>query len=131
MRHENWPSRLSDFIGAASGRPFSWGSSDCCLFAADWVQEATGIDPAAEYRGRYRTEAGAARLLNRLGGSVEAAVDKALGMPLTSPLLAQRGDIALVDGALGIVIGGEVALMSEAGLVLHPLAMAARAWRIE
>jgi hypothetical protein len=130
MRREDWPSRLIDFIEAASGRPFSWGSSDCCLFAADWVQDATGIDPAAGHRGRYRTEAGAARLLNRLGGSVDAAATGALGAPLASPLLAQRGDIALVGGALGVVIGGEVALLSETGPVLHPLATAARAWRV-
>ena len=132
VRHEDWPLRLIDFIEAASGRPFSWGEHDCCLFAADWVREATGSDPAAGYRGRYRSRSGAARLLREIaGGEVETAASRALGLPLPSPLLARRGDVALVAGALGVVVGGEVALPGEAGLALHPLGTAEKAWRVE
>ncbi len=131
MRREDWPSRLSDFIEAARRRPFSWGRHDCCLFAADWVREATGADPAADWRGRYRSASGARRILRQhFDGDVAAVATAVLGEPLASPLLAQRGDVALVDGALGVVIGAEVALLGEAGLAFHPLGTAARAWRV-
>lgn len=33
--------------------PTTWGQSDCMLVLADWVARATGVDVAAEIRGKY------------------------------------------------------------------------------
>jgi hypothetical protein len=99
MRNRDWTTRLHDVIKAAYGRPFSWGEFDCCLFAADCTLAVCGIDPAAEYRGKYNTEAGAKRLLKKIHGSLEAAWDVAfVRIP---PAFIQRGDVALYEGEQG------------------------------
>lgn len=68
---------LPEFLRVARARPFAWGRHDCALFAADWVLNETGHDPAAAWRGRYRSEAGAARAIEAAGG-LEEAFDAAL-----------------------------------------------------
>lgn len=135
-RFEDWPSRLHTFLEAARGRPFSWGRWDCCILAADAVQVLTGTDPLAPFRGRYRSARGAARLLKPLGG-LAGGCTALLGTPI-APLLAQRGDIVLIeDGpggrlACGVVdlTGRAVACPGDAGLLFVPLARARHAWRI-
>lgn len=50
---------------------FRWGGiggDDCTTFCATWIQNVTGIDPANELRGTYRTQEGAHEVLNRFGG---------------------------------------------------------------
>lgn len=44
---------LDDYITDNIAKPWEWGVTDCCTFAADWVFACTGIDPAAELRGTY------------------------------------------------------------------------------
>jgi hypothetical protein len=71
-RRDNWPDLLSVYIEEKRSEPFAWGSNDCCLFAADWVQIATGHDIAAQWRGSYTTALGARRALDE-GGGIERA----------------------------------------------------------
>lgn len=99
MRNRDWTTRLHDVIKAAHGRPFSWGKFDCCLFAADCTLAVCGIDPAVEYRGKYKTEAGAKRLLKKIHGSLEAAWD--VSFVRIPPAFIQRGDVALYVGEQG------------------------------
>ncbi len=126
---------LAAFIAAARRRVFAWGKWDCCLFCADWVREATGFDPAAEYRGRYRSKRGAYALLKRLaGGDVDAAWTRACGEPMANPLFAVAGDICMVETdlglTLGICLGAEIAHVSESGLAFLPITAAEKAWRL-
>ena len=73
-RREGWEQYWADFISAASVREFEWGTCDCCLFACDGVEVLTGTDPAAPFRGTYRTIAGARRALKKFAGDgLEAA----------------------------------------------------------
>ncbi|ERI13515.1 hypothetical protein O206_08585 [Ochrobactrum sp. EGD-AQ16] len=44
-----------------------WGVSDCLMTAADAIKAVTGEDPLAEFRGKYKTEAGAARKMRANG----------------------------------------------------------------
>ena len=74
MRHPDWQLRTIQTIQAASERPFCWGKNDCCLFVADVCLAACDKDPAAAYRGRYRTEIGAKRVLAKTHGSIAAAL---------------------------------------------------------
>lgn len=129
MRLPDWPERLSSFIESRRQAAFSYGTNDCCLTAADWVREATGDDPAAEYRGRYHDEAGALRIVRGAGGmrGLVGLVEKPVG-------LAQRGDVvlALVDGreTLGVVDVGGWWAPGEAGLVFRPLTDAVAAFEV-
>ena len=47
---------LARFIEERRRMPFTWGSNDCCLFAADWVLAATGRDIALEVDGGITPE---------------------------------------------------------------------------
>lgn len=136
-RYSDWQRRLHETIEAASGRPFLYGRHDCCLFAADCIQAMTGSDPAEGWRGRYRSASGARRILRKhFGGSLAAGWTRTLGAPLASPLLAQRGDIAVVlndeTEATGVVdlTGRRVACLAPDGLTFVPLTLALSAWRV-
>ncbi len=93
-RYRDWTTQLHHTIKAASERPFSWGEFDCCLFAADCCIAICGVDPAAEYRGRYTTEIGAKRVLRNTHGSLEAAWDASFERV---PAVTVKVSVALFD----------------------------------
>lgn len=92
---------------------------------ADWFLWRRGFDPAAEWRGRYRTALGAARILKRRGGLVNH-IDLCLqpfGVERTDE--PRREDIAVVaapEGEMGAIVLGKGALsFSPTGLIVRPL----------
>lgn len=143
MRREDWVERLDAVFRDAQDKPFAWGDFDCCLFAASCVEAALGFDPAGDFRGTYSTRAQAFRLLRgRWGGGVGKMMEHmaaAHEWPEVRPLMARRGDVALVmadDGhcALAVVdLSGRAAAFPapRSGLVLVPLTACLRAWRIQ
>ncbi len=134
-RRPDWQPRLDAALRAAAARPFAWGRHDCALFACDCIAAMTGEDPAARFRGRYRTARGAARALRRIGGArnLGGLATRVLGAPFP-PAFARRGDLAEVEAgagpALGVVLGRTVALVAPEGLVRVRLDRARRAWRV-
>lgn len=141
-RLAGWQTELTRFLEERRDMPFAWGENDCALHVADWVLRMTGEDPGADYRGRYRSAAGAARVMRRIaGGGVVAVATRAFGPPAASPFLARRGDIAAVRGrtadghldlALGVVdeTGGRVASMGFDRQRLSLLAGAEHVWLV-
>lgn len=69
-------------------------------------------------------------MMRKLGyESVEDLARGYLGDPI--PLLtAQRGDIVLYDGALGVCVGSRCAFAGMEGLVSQRLRDCERAWRV-
>jgi hypothetical protein len=131
MRYENWPSLLADFL--AEEKPFEWGKRDCSLFAADAVRCITGVDHAKKFRGRYKTAKGAARVIARHRG-LEGLINKT-GLEPIPKLMAQRGDVVLIDTPLGEALGvidlrGEAAGQGTNGIEHYPLSSVRRAWRV-
>lgn len=110
-------SALVAFLHSRAATPFDWGKNprrkgspdsgnSCVHFAAGAVLAQTGrnIMPALP---SWSNEVGARRVLKRLGG-IEAATDRVLRR--IPPAMAQRGDIAGVetaDGLLLMVIEGD------------------------
>ncbi|OBQ72401.1 DUF6950 family protein [Mesorhizobium loti] len=95
-RLPDWDRRLARLVPAIAATPGVWGQSDCLLTVMDVVAEITGFDPAADIRGKYKTEAGAARILRKRGfDDVEMAL-ASLFAPV-GRLMAQRGDVGVVD----------------------------------
>ena len=133
MRIEGWEQRFHAKFTEAQGREFQWGKHDCVLFAADIVEALTGIDHAAEFRGRYRTPRGALRIV----GNLETFPDQYFKrIPVTR---AQRGDLVFVDGdnpfggSLGVVAPGgvQIATAGENGLDLVSIRRGSAAWKVE
>jgi len=136
MRPEDWPEKLAEFIASREGCAFEWGAHDCALFCCDAILAMTGVDMAAEFRGRYSNSGGAARLMR--GGLARVARTVAAQFQL-EPIpvrLARRGDPVLVDFgkrlALGIVdLDGMRAVgPGPEGLLRVPLEQCIAAWRL-
>jgi len=150
-RFNNWPQRLHLLIQSSKPIVFAWGIYDCGQFLGRWIREATGVDVAAPYRGKYSTEAAAETLFlaghsgapSQALGDFAAAIAAANGMPEIKPVtFAGRGDAVWVDngtlenpsvyGALGIVgLDGRYAVcMSETGTKRVHMHRWKRAWKV-
>jgi len=130
-RYDDWVTRFNEFIKGRYGVPFSWGSQDCCVFAADGVLAITGHDFAQPYRG-YSTADEAAELLVEVGGC-ESLASRCLGDPVRWTM-AGRGDVVLhqVDGreSLGLCAGAVFVAPGVDGLIQFPMSNALKAWRV-
>lgn len=89
---------LLNAIDAACAEPMRWGEDDCALWCAGVLRGALDYDPAADFRGRYRSRKGAHRRLGRggLAGALRK-VGKRHGWKVIKPAQAQVGDIGLAD----------------------------------
>ncbi|MES2909838.1 MAG: hypothetical protein V4718_00530 [Pseudomonadota bacterium] len=131
----NWAQLLSAYLLERKAQPFAWVKNDCCTFAAGAVVAMTGRDPMAPLRGKYKTRAGAGKLLAR-AGNLQALASQYLGSPLATPALAMRGDVVLFDmggphgQALGICTGTHFAAPGPERTELVPMCAAVTAWRV-
>lgn len=92
---------LGAFLDAAAARRFAWGQFDCALFVADWISTRTGIDGAADLRGRYATRAECTAVLDSLGGLIAVVDERAMrcGMRFQKTAEVAPGDIGIVTMA--------------------------------
>ncbi len=134
LRLADWPARLDAYLESARPRRFAWGVHDCGQFARGGVAALRGSDPAAALRlARYRTRAGAAAQLRRLGGI--AAIPAACGLTPRPLPLAHRGDVVLHDfpgvgATLGLCLGRAAAFPGAHGLVFVPTLAGRCAWEV-
>lgn len=135
LRFPDWPSRLSTYIDARRSEPFRWGANDCCTFALEGaVQAITGIDLLPGVR--RPTSARSAVLFLKARGHQDSSglADELLGLRLSSPRLAQRGDVVAFRSdrgvTLGVSVGSAVAAPGLHGLVFLPRLVVVMAWRI-
>lgn len=142
-RTTHWATReLNEFLRDHEATPFEWGAWDCCLMAANAIQAFTGTDLADDFRGKYSDRAGALALIQTVTGGTtveDAAAYCANKHGLTEwavPLLAQRGDLVVVDDS-GELIAGFVHLngrhvisIGANGLKRLPLTAVKRAWKV-
>lgn len=129
-RFPDWQLRLEAFARERRNVPFSWGSNDCALFAADCVQALTGVQLCPELRG-YDGR-GALRLLQEHGG-LQGLATEALGEPI-APVFAAVGDVVLLRMGEGQALGvcnGVVAIgPGPAGIEVAGMDAALAAWRV-
>lgn len=142
-RREGWESLLADFVLSSRSCDFRWGKFDCCSMPCEAALKITGIDPLAHFRGRYKSERGAAGIILRAGGFVRL-IEKIMsdvGAPEVAVNFARRGDILLVtdtevvepgfDAMLALCLGSDMGFVSrDCGFCLLPFARASRAWGV-
>lgn len=138
-RFPDWQERLARFFALHRNRPFRYGQWDCCLFAADAIREMTGVDIAADLRGRYASRREAYAFLKAYSGrpSIRAVAEQVAathGMQQVPITYARRGDMALIprarDYSLGIVslTGKEIVVLRSRTLMTLPLSYGLLAW---
>jgi hypothetical protein len=143
MRIEHSRTRAyPQFLASRKNTPYKWGTNDCAMFAADGILAQTGTDIAADFRGKYTDESGAYTAIKEVcGGSTveDAAVycaQKAGMTELQHPLMAQRGDLVIVENdrkriaGLVHINGRDVAVVGDKGLIRVPITNVKRAWRV-
>lgn len=84
---------LDNFINEKKLEAFEWGKLDCVLFACDWCERVSGINPAQGSYGAYDNEEDAYKHLESEYGGIEAGFDKYFGQ--ISPAFRQKGDDVL------------------------------------
>ena len=133
MRHADWKVHLAQYLGEIARAPFEPGVNDCALFAAGAVAAMTGLDLAADWRGKYRTLQEGLALLAAAGHADHTAL-AAKHFDEIEPVFGAPGDIAVVDGpegaTLGIFQGAGIYVLTTARLGVLPMAFAVRAFRV-
>lgn len=130
-----WERELIGYIRSTSTATFRPGQMDCGLFFGGAYLAMTGIDIDGPFRGKYKTIDGAMKIAADLGFTNHVDYVASLVEELPSPLMAQRGDGAVLtdmDGneALGVVQGEMIYVMTLTGLGLVSLTNAKRAFRV-
>jgi hypothetical protein len=133
---------LGDFLADSLGQPFTWAASNCCHFAAQWVERATGRNPMA---GLPATASAleAMRLVREMGGTLEAAWTRQLGHEPIASAFAQLGDVVLLPlhiemgteratgQTVGVCVGAQAVIMTTEGFHAYmPMSAAVAAWRV-
>lgn len=138
-RCSGWEGMLNAHIEKHLTLPQEWGKYDCCLFTCDWILACTGVDPAKDFRGTYKTKVGAYRAIKAFAGDLQGVAERIfaeLNMDPVAPLMGRRGDVVMVKGnggnALGIIdmSGRAVAVQGKDGLEFVPAVHALKAWRV-
>lgn len=135
-RLPDWRPRLAAYMGRVARQKFRPGAHDCALFAAGAVKAMTGHDPAAGLRGRYRSLEAGRDMLRARGFADHLEVVGAL-FEAVPPAQARVGDLAVLPsdapgdpGALGVVQGGAVYVLTPSGLALVNRLNIERAFRV-
>lgn len=117
---------LSEYLAGAQAKTFRYGRHDCALFAARWVKACTGRDLTLGIRHASLREG--IEQLRAAGFDDHIALAAAQLETRETPLLARKGDIAVIHRSLGIVTGERVALLERKGLVYFPITAASKAF---
>lgn len=135
-RLDDWRARLSAEMDRQRREPFAWGSQDCVLgFGSGIVQALTGVDLARGFRGKYRTPAGAAKILADSGAA--SLGDFVAGfLPEIAPAFANVGDLGVIpaDGPIGEALcmfdASGLVVLTDEGHGRRPRQDAIRAFRV-
>lgn len=104
-RKPTWRATLTAAVSRDIKAPFQYGKRDCSLTAANIIRDMTGTDLMEGIRGRYRSAAGAVRVVHKSGKidllSLVRERAEAAGFPEIETAAASMGDLILTDTALG------------------------------
>lgn len=106
-------------------RKFEWGRWDCFAY----IVEAARLDVSHLPPRRYRTQTGAMLYLKRNGFASLADLVDSLAEPRAVGY-AQRGDILMREGCLGMCTGGFGVFLTEDGFERLSTFESERAWRV-
>lgn len=134
-RADGWDRAIEEIATRHMAIIPEWGASDCLMTVADAMRAVVGATPLEQFRGRYKTEAGAARKMRQNGcANVKDAFETFLGLEPVNRLSARRGDVGvmLINGeyAAGFVCGSGFAVKQPHGLTFFPVTEIDQAYKV-
>lgn len=134
-RPSGWDRQLEDVASAHVTIVPEWGRSDCLMTVADAIKAVVGIDPLKQFRGKYKTEAGAARKMRQNGcDSVRDVFETFLQLEPVNRLSARRGDVGvmIINGeyCAGFVCSLGFAVKQPHGLSFFPVTDIEQAYKV-
>ncbi|WP_432475261.1 DUF6950 family protein [Brucella anthropi] len=134
-RVPGWDRALEDLATAHVSITPEWGVSDCLMTAADAIEAVIGENPLAEFRGKYKTEAGAARKMRANGcENVKGVFENYLKLEPINRLAARRGDVGVMlineEYVAGFICGSGFAVKQLHGLTFFPVTDIEQAYRV-
>lgn len=143
MKKKGWELELAREIKRAKEFGFIRGLNDCGIFVANCVKAMTGLDPAANLRGKYSDEAGAIKRLEKYNGKMLnvwlAFVKENNGIEEIPIAKATSGDVLYkpgIEGGLDLLAvvetGGRwaITMHSTHGIRILPISDFKKAWRL-
>jgi hypothetical protein len=128
-RLDDWEKRLAAYLDGVRDDVDALGPLPCARFAAEAAHAITGVDYYAPYRGRYKTETGAAKVLRRIGGGdLPSTFD--LHFEQKPPAFAQRGDLVFDGEVMGVCVGGTALFVHFDQLIEQPRTQWEKAWAV-
>lgn len=136
-RRGDWPGRASAVVRDHMRVPFRYGEADCWQFAGKMIEALleTAENPAAQFRGAYRTLEDGNALLRESGWGDLVGWLRALQFEEIEPAKAKRFDFLIYDteGEPGIGIlapNGRLAGLWKRGIGYSPREIATTAFRV-
>ena len=99
-------------LQAEIAKPYAYGSADCFFTGLAMIDALNGTDHVSDYRGRYKTLAGAQKALRADGHKSLVTFFEVLGGPRIAPLQASIGDI----GVIALPVEGKKRLAEHVGV---------------
>lgn len=132
-RKLHWRRELAAYLRQCSAEPFRPGTLDCGLFVGGAVAAMTGQSVTDGLH--YKTIKAGLSQMKRKGFADHIEYAASLFEEWPSPLFAQEGDIAALEGedgspVLGVVQGEGIYVMGIDGLGIVPLTDAKRAFKV-
>ena len=118
------------YIEETKPNSFEYGKNDCALWAFKYIKLLNGVDLVSKYLGKYKTWSGGRSALRKYGDKslIEYLDDNF--MKITPPY-AQRGDLVMLRGALGLCQGRLTYFLNKKG-VAHRYTLDCKfGWRVE
>jgi hypothetical protein len=119
-RRTDWPARLTAFFNATRGEPYRLSTMDCAVWPLRAVDAMCATAHAEAFRDQYDSpESAMAYVTSRGWTCARDALIEFGCRPLTSPLFAQRGDIAVLPAdpplVLALQVGGTFYMPEPSG----------------
>lgn len=134
-RSDGWERALEDLASAQVSVLPEWGVSDCVMSTCEAIKTVVGIDPLEEFRGRYKTETGAAKRMRGLGcNHVKDLFEVHMRLDPVNRFSARRGDVGvtIINGEFvaGFVCSLGFAIKQPQGTIFLPVIEIEQAFKV-
>jgi hypothetical protein len=135
IRVDSWDRRLEEIASAQISVLPEWGNSDCLLSTSQAIEAVVGFDPLKKFRGKYTTEAGAAKAMRRNKcQNVKDVFETYLGLEPVNRFAARRGDVGVTlineEFVAGYICFHGFAVKQPQGTIFLPLDQIHQAYKV-